>query len=209
MGKPITIEQSHTAISILANNVDWSSLDTETLQWVINNPKIAGAHFTAFLKNGGRIIIGEPKVIPIDRSKPFDPVAFLGEGWKIEEQDERSLALTEVNLADVEFKTMLEGRETLVKGETKLERLKKTGNIRLDAKVLQTLWENQILIPERWKEQTNGNTTHVFFDGTVLRNPSGGRVVLCLYWIGGRWDWGLDWLSCVWGGSNSSAVLAS
>lgn len=208
MGKPITIEQSHNAMGILANNVDWNVLDTETLQRVINDPKTAGANFTAFLKNGGRVIVGEPKVIPIDLSKSFDP-AFIGEGWKIEEQDERSLALSEIDLTKVRLETMLEGRETSVNGEEKLKRLKKAGHIRLDAKVFQMLWENQHLIPERWKEQTNGNTTFIYFDGTILRDSRGRRYVLCLCWNDGRWHWNVHWLDDDWSVSLPSAVLVS
>ncbi len=221
MSKPITIGQSHTAMSILALNTNWDALDSETLQQVIDDPKRVGAQFTAFLKNGGRIIVGEPKIVPIDHSKPFDSATFIGAGWSIwkgpkdgngldgdEEQDERSLALMEVDLTDVRFKTMLEGRETSVKGETKLERLKKAGDVRLDAKVFQTLWENQILIPERWKEKTNGNTTYIFFDGTVLRSSNGNRDVLYLYWHDGAWYWNVRWLANEWYVNNPSAVLA-
>lgn len=222
MSKPITIGQSHTAMSILALNTNWDALDSETLQQVIDDPKRVGAQFTAFLKNGGRIIVGEPKIVPIDRTKPFNPAEFIGAGWTIwkgpkdgnglsgdEEQDERSLALTEVDLTAVQFKTMLEGRETSVKGETKLEHLKKAGNVRLDAKVFQTLWENQHLIPERWKEQTNGNTTFIYFDGTVLRGSLGDRCVLCLCWGGGAWGRSVDWLGSGWHVNHPSAVLAS
>jgi hypothetical protein len=114
-----------------------------------------------------------------------------------------------VGLTDVRFKTMLEGRETRVVGETKLERLKKAGDVRLDAKVFQTLWENQILIPERWKEKTNGNTTYIFFDGTVLRGSDGNRYVLCLCWDGGAWSWSVGWLGSDWHADDPSAVVAS
>lgn len=222
MSKPITIGQSHTAMSVLALNTNWDALDSETLQQVINDPRRVGAEFTAFLKNGGRVIVGEPKVVPIDRSKPFDPATFIGRGWTIwkgpangdglsgdEEQDTRSLVLTEVDLTDVRFKAMLEGRETSVKGETKLERLKKAGHIRLDAKVFQTLWENQILIPERWKEKTNGDITYIFFDGTVLRDSVGNRCVLCLFWNDGAWLWSVRWLGSGFSADDPSAVLAS
>jgi hypothetical protein len=75
MGKPITIGQSHTAMSVLALNTDWDALDSETLQRVIDDPTGVGAQFTAFLKNRGRVIVGEPKIVPIDRTKPFNPQA--------------------------------------------------------------------------------------------------------------------------------------
>ncbi len=129
----------------------------------------------------------EATIISIDRSKTFDPVAFIGKGWSIVEQDDRSLALTQIELGKIDFAHMLEKGETQIKGEDKLNRLKKDDRIRLDAMVFQTLWENQSLIPASWKEKTKGNTTYIFFDGTVLRSPGGGRYVLCLCWDVGGW----------------------
>lgn len=163
----------------------------------------------AFLKNGGRVIVGEPKVIPIDRTSAFGPVAFIGDGWSIVEEDERSLKLSEVDLTKVNFETMLKDRESSVMGEEKLKRLKDAGHIRLDAKVFQTLWENQHLIPASWKEPIGGNTIYVFFDGTILRDLSGDRCVLCLYWDGGEWNWHYFWLGLMWFAVRPSAVLAS
>lgn len=209
MSKPINIGQSHNVISILQNNVDWSSLNGDVIQQIIDDPKGSGAQFTAFLKNGGKVIVGEPKIIKIDRTQPFDPATFIGSGWSIEEQDERSLALGEIDLTEIQFETTLKKGEKLIKGEDKLRRLKDDGRIRLDAGIFKTLLENQILIPEKWKEQTNGNTTYVFFDGTVLRNADGDRCVLFLYWLDGEWDWYYYWLDNDWSADDPSAVLAS
>ena len=130
-------------------------------------------------------------------------------GSSIEEQDERALVITEVDLSKIRLETTLKPGETPVIGEERLKRLKKAGHIRLDAKVFQTLWENQSLIPEKWKEKTNGNTTYIFFDGTVLRDPDGDRYALCLYWYDGEWYWYYDWLDVDFGASYPSAVLAS
>lgn len=152
--------------------------------------------------------IRSKNLLKIDRSKPFDPIAFLGGGeCKIAEQDERSLALSEIDLTAIHFKAMLEGSETSIEGERKLERLKKAGHIRLDAKVFQTLWENRHLIPQCWKEKTNYQTTYIFFDGTVLRNSSGYRFVLYLYWGGAAWHRGLHRLDRGWYVYDPSAVL--
>lgn len=208
MNKP-SQGQVLNAIAILMNNADWDAVNGTVLQKVIDNPRDAGSQFTAFLKNGGRVIVGEPKVIPIDRTSAFDPVAFIGEGWSIVEEDERSLALGEVDLTKVNFETMLKERESSVVGEEKLKRLKDAGHIRLDAKVFQTLWENQHLIPASWKEPTNGNTTYVFFDGTILRDSNGYRYVLYLYWRDGEWRWDCPWLDGKWSANDPSAVLAS
>ena len=210
MGKAIAIGQSLNLFSVLANNADWDNLDGETIQRIINDPRQAGQQFTAFLRNGGRVIVGEPKVITINRGR-FNPTEFIGEGWIIvtDETDTRSIALPELDLTKVQHVTMLKNGETYVKGEKKLERLKSSDYIRLDADVFYTLWTNQHLIPESWKEKVNGNTRYIFFDGTVLRGSGGRRCVLYLYWSGGQWGWDVFWLEHGWYASHPSAVLAS
>lgn len=151
----------------------------------------------------------EGNMLQIDRSTPFNHAAFLGNGWSIVEQDERSLALPEIDLNKISFETTLRPGEVSIKGEEKLRRLKEAGHIRLDAQVLQTLWENQHLIPESWKEKTGGNTTYIFFDGTILQRPDGDRYVLYLYWYDGEWHWHCRWLGSDWFAMNPSACLAS
>jgi len=147
-------------------------------------------------------------ILVIDRTTPFNPAEFIGSGWtiEIEEEDERSLALTEVDFSKIRLETMLKKGETSINGEEKLKRLKEAGHIRLDAKVFQTLWKDKTLIPESWKKKMNGNTTYIFFDGTILRIPSSGRCVLCLCWDDGGWRWGCYWLGDDWGGCGPSAV---
>lgn len=151
----------------------------------------------------------EPSIIKIDRSKPFDPSEFVDEGWTIDESDERSRARTEVDLARIQLEHMLRAEEKVITGEEMLRRLKANGHIRLDAKVLQTLWEHQEKIPEKWKEKTNGYPTFVFFDGTILRRANGHRFVLYLFWNGGEWNRGYGWLENYWDAGDPSAVLAS
>jgi hypothetical protein len=148
------------------------------------------------------------KTIKIDRSIPFDPKTFLGDGWSIEEQDERAIALTEIDLTEVMFDSTLEKGEKSIKGEDKLKRLKeKTNRIRLDAVIFKTLWENQFRIPLRWKERTNGNVTFILFDGTILKDPNGNRCVLSLYWFGGEWFWNCYHLELDLSAKYRSAVL--
>lgn len=217
MGKPITIGQSHNLVSVLVNNVDWNELDSDVAQRIIENPKDSGARFTAFLKNGGRAITSPGGILPVDRSKSFNSVKFIGMGWSIwkgpadgdglsgaEEQDERSLALTEVDLAKVRLESYLGHLGGYITGKVALARAKEMKHVCLDAKVSHALWENQHLIPESWKEKA-----YIFFDGTVLRSPHGTRCVLFLYWRGGQWDWLCSWLVSGRDVEGPSAVLAS
>lgn len=143
-------------------------------------------------------------MVKIDRTTLFNPVAFIGKDWSIVEEDERALALTEVDLNKVTFETMLRSGEVSVDGEEKIRRLKAAGHIRLDAKVFQTLWENQLLILESWKSKGN-----IYFDGTILHNSAVGRCVLCLCWCHGEWDWHYYWLDDDWYAQNLSVCLAS
>ncbi len=147
-------------------------------------------------------------IISINRSTPFD-LAFIGEGFTIVEQDERALALTEIDLTEVVLETTLKQGEKEVNGEEKLRRLKEDGRIRLDAGILKTLWENQHLIPEKWKAQTNGKITFIYFDGTVLQSSYDNRYVLYLCWDDDEWHWLYYWLVGDWDASNPSAVLTS
>ncbi|MEQ1500104.1 MAG: hypothetical protein ABL917_01880 [Parcubacteria group bacterium] len=210
MGKAIAIGQSLNLFSVLANNADWDSLDVDTIQRIINDPRQAGQQFTAFLRNGGKVIVGEPKVVTINRNR-FNPKKFIGDGWSIlnDETDARSIALTELDLTKVQHVTELRDGETYVKGEEKLKRLKSSDYIRLDADIFLTFWENQHHIPESWKEKVSGNTRFIYFDGTVLRGSDGNRYVLCLYWGDGAWYWHVYWLGNGWYDNDPSAVLAS
>jgi len=109
------------------------------------------------------------KIIQIDRTTPFNLTKFLSEGWSIVEEDEHSLALTEVDLANVRFE-------------------KDESYTCLDAKVLQVLWEDRSLIPESWKKK---RPSYTIFGGTHLQNLEGGRGVLYLFWDNVEWGWGL------------------
>ncbi|TSD02914.1 MAG: hypothetical protein Athens071416_433 [Parcubacteria group bacterium Athens0714_16] len=189
-----------------------SSIDKEKIQSCINSlssEETVLKNLVTFINSGGKVIVSGSKIIQIDRSIPFDPAKFIGAGWSIEEQDEKSLALTEIDLTKVVFETTLEKNEKTINGVDKLKCLKEKNVIRLDAKIFQTLWENQNFIPEEWKKKTNGNTTFIFFDGTILRFSYGNRCVLYLYWYGGKWHWDFYWLDNDFDVSYPSAVLAS
>ncbi|MFH0928616.1 MAG: hypothetical protein V1821_04050 [bacterium] len=219
MGKPITIGQSHATMQVLANNVRWEELDPETLQVIIERPQ--EVQITEFLRNRGKVIVGEPKILKIDRSRLFDPEKFIGEGWSfwkgpatgdgktgLVEQDRRSLALTEFDLGKAGLKSCLKEGEEYVGGEEFLKRLTESGEVRLDAGVFLTFWENKHLYPAAWKELTNGNTTFVYFFGSPLRDPSGRRCVLYLYFEDGRLDWRCRYLEDGWLARRLAGVLA-
>ena len=129
-----------------------------------------------------------------------------------EQQDYRSLALTEIDWNRVLFPTCLKGDETSITGEEKLKHLQASGEILLDAKVgeellldYKTNGENSVL--EKLRQQHN--VTYLDFFGTILRNPRGNRCVLYLCFSGGQWRWFYGWLGDVWFVFLGSAALAS
>lgn len=200
-------------IARFATQVNWDAIDGDVLQrqFISLPPKEFGERFNVLLKNGGRGSIGEPKVIPIDRTNPFDPVPFIGNDSSIVEveQDKRSLKLFGVNLTKVKLQTTLKTGEKMVTVEEILKCLIASGVILLDAKVFQTLWENKALIPESWKQLIDGKTTFVLFPGTVLRDSDSRGFVLCLFWFCGEWSWSCLWLGSGCGANSLSAVLES
>lgn len=147
--------------------------------------------FPSYLRPVSTLIVDEARnsnPVAINRTEPFDPVKFMNHpGLEVKEQDERSIMLEEIDPSSISLQSML-ASETVIRGEEHLKRLKQMGYIRLDARIFQTLWENQHLIPESWKG-TPDNPKHIFFDGTVLKNQCG-RYVITMYWDKDeKWRW--------------------
>lgn len=222
MSKAITGGQARSLIASFSVDTPWDEISTDIQPFIELPPMERGELFAAFVRNGCRLIVGDPKVITVDRSTPFNPAEFIGTGWSFwrgpadgdglegePEQDSRSLALTEVDVSKILLEAQLKARETYTTGEERLKRLVAAGRIRLDLGVFKTLWDNKTLIPARFKEMTGGNTTYIFFDGQVLRGPYGGRCTLDLYWHDGEWRWHCHWLGGDRYANRPSAVLAS
>ena len=162
-------------------------------------------------------------LLPIDRSKPFNPAEFIGAGWSIwrgptsgkglegdEERDLQAATLTELDLNQVQLVTCLKQGESVVTGEERVKRLKTDGRVRLDENAFQAFWENREQLPVRFKEKVNGNVQFIFFDGVTLRSPRGYRFTLCLYFDSyGSWLWNYYWLAYDRDANDPSAVLAS
>lgn len=149
-------------------------------------------------------------IINVDRSKIFDITSFacLDRDWNKPEEDDRSLALTQIDLDRVKLLSMLNEGEKSISSEERLKRLVNAGHIRLDALVLQTLLREDWRIPNSWKvtrhivnllDHTRPHIIHdvtsIFFDGTILSRPnSEHKSVLCL-----QWDYSYDYGKPIWG----------
>ena len=150
----------------------------------------------------------------LDCSKSFDPVSFIGEGWKELEKDERAYALLQVDFSKCQFLTCLKEGEGRIKGEEKLRRLKEDHPqlIRHGGNQFLALWEdyqsngaNSVLEHLRLTQ----GMTFLDFPGLILQNPYGLRNVLYLYWEGDHWRWGCGWLVSPWRGRNRSSVSST
>ena len=144
-----------------------------------------------------------PKLL-VDRSKPFDPTTFIAQDWTIWKgpsdgtgiegekwQDGCSLDITEIDpraIGKNNFKTGLEGEETVITGYVKHARLSgKT--IQADAKIAQALYEEEGQKTLRFLYDTLG-VTWMEFLGTILRSPDGHCSALYLCRRGdGKWVW--------------------
>jgi hypothetical protein len=178
---------------------------------IVRDPKGAGKRFTDFLKNGCHFVFGDPKSI---QAVPFDPVNFLGKDWGIEEQDKRSLVLSEIDLVSCLFETCLEKGESSITGKEKLRRLKAKKNfIRLDARFFLALWRDYEVNKENCVLEMLYRTRgikYLDFFGTILRHPNGDRDVLyfCRDDVG-QWDWYYHWLDIDWNAGHFSFGCAS
>ncbi|HEX2965320.1 MAG TPA: hypothetical protein VHO84_06025 [Syntrophorhabdaceae bacterium] len=177
--------------NVLIQNVDLELLNIEGLDLIIENGPVAGRQFAEFLNMMGQSIsdrLAGARTVEIERKQLFDPVQFMHHrGLEIAEQDERSVMLEKIDVSKIALVSMLHN-DIVITGDEHLRRLKNTGHIRLDARIFQTLWENQEFIPELWKG-TAHSAKHVFFDGTILKNQHG-RYVIGMYWDrDNRWNW--------------------
>ncbi len=148
------------------------------------------------------------EILKIDRRKHSDLIFSKTPGLQIipGETDVHSMTLSTVDLADIKEITVLKD-EIRITGEEKLKRLKSSPLVRLDADILQTLWENQSLIPESWKYKVNGHYKYIFFDGTMFQASDGERYVMYLYWYDEIWVRGVYRFNFDWYDNFVSATL--
>lgn len=151
--------------------------------------------------------MNESRVLCIDRSQPFNPEKFIGDGWKVKEAESRSLALLAIKPEDIYLKSYLASGEDCITGKESLSRKRNMNHLCLDAGVLRAFWKDKYLIPESWKEKVNGAASSIFFDGSILYYSVGFHFVLCLRWDDGWWRWRYRWIGDVRDAASFSAVI--
>ena len=211
--------------SIPANRIGWLTIRLNKITQLIQDNRRSQKLFTAlqrairaFLSNQYfQVIINNPSVITIERYESFKPQDLLGEGWRIVWQDDRSLAITELDLSNVVFDSFVGSKEPwiYIRGYARSKRLEEAScnYIPLDAEIFQTLWENPYLIPDSWKsmdgkDDENGRTIYIFFNGTILQDENGAKCILALCWNQNKgWFFRTRYINDIWCSYHLSALL--
>lgn len=126
----------------------------------------------------------------------FKPKNFFNERWEFV-KDDRLPDIEDFDASRIELVTVLLENETSVSGEERLKRLAAIDSKKCGFEKFLHLWKNQTEIPGWWKERNpDGGVRYVTFDREedVLTAPHRSRCVLCLYWNGSVWCWGICWL---------------
>jgi hypothetical protein len=179
----------HKAMGALLMNVDGERADESTLRRILQYPQRAGEDFGRWLANDCQLLVNGPKIIKLDPSKKFIPDGYFSAGWTTwkgakdggglegkEDVDERSLALTEIDLSKVTLETCLKFGEVVINGEEQLARLKTLeGKILLGGNAIMALWEDYQVNGENsgleWLRITR-RVTYIEFHGLILRRFS-------------------------------------
>lgn len=132
----------------------------------------------------------QAKIIRIDYSTPFNPIAFgCGGGLKVRAEKLPLVRLPEIDTDKIE---LVEFTETL-NGEERLEELKTyTNHVCLDARVLQVMLNNPELVPEAMKAGITKGSPYLkyfTFDGTVLIDSNKELSVLVSFNLTGDMHW--------------------
>lgn len=107
-----------------------------------------------------------------------------------------------LNLEDIKLYSALKLDESWIAGNEYLKRLKSSGKVLLDARVMEELLASPESIPEDWRDKA------VFFWGTIFRG-GGLLYVAYLVWLGNQWVADYRWLDGDFRLCHPAAVLAS
>lgn len=182
----VTLRDQALKISAqIATQVNWNELCGKHLQNQVLalTPDEFERRFTLFLQRGGLIPFESGfEITPL----PFHPDKILGEKWKIIKEDERSLALTRVDLAKAIFFSYLKKGEKTIEVKEKLLRLEKSGETPLDARFCMALHSDsqknrdKCLLRRLYDQGVIKG--FVDFPGTILSDNGGDDFyILCIY----------------------------
>lgn len=151
------------------------------------------------------LVAGTHEIKMIEHCINCDAEPFIPDGWRVEEH--QKMSNIKFDPSKIDFYLSKKQKNGSIEGNKLREELK--GKKVLNANVPDYLLKNPQIIPEEWKKDEKGDTRFIFFWGTIYRSSRGRLCVRYLYWDGGQWRWGRDWLGEGFYSYDSSAVLAS
>ena len=127
-------------------------------------------------------------LIDLGRTSLADAVAWFGEGWEIAPEDcglhdPKVATLMQLDPEKVVLRTARLPWEEALKHRTRLGRLSRKRNVlRLDIRCLMVLIKNQA-VPASWPRlSADGDPTHIYFDGVILKSKHDGRLYFPYAW---------------------------
>ena len=136
-----------------------------------------------------------------------DPFVLVPSGWKVKKHQKGGFFKWDPSA--VQFYLSEPQRNGKIIEGNKL-RKELTDKPVLNANVLDYLLSHPHLIPEEWKQDSEGRARHIFFWGTIYRDSGGHPFVRFLYyWPGVRWGWRFSWLDRGWDVRDPAALRAN
>jgi len=123
----------------------------------------------------------KPNIIAIDRTKPPERIWIYSLKEPVE-FEESGIKLEALDISKIKLVHMLKPGERCIKGYEMMNRLKDLNYNLLDFGIFITLYHNQHLIPESWK-QGGDRDLRVFFNGTITRCGNGRRHIFGLSYL--------------------------
>jgi hypothetical protein len=154
------------------------------------------------LRQFRKVLLGHAEITVPEHLIDLDADPFVPNGWEVEEHQKGGQFTWDASKVSLDLSK--KQQRGVIEGNKLREKLK--GQKVFNANLLDDLLKNPHLIPEEWKQKTNGYTTYVFFWGTIYRRSDGLLCVRCLFWRGDRWRWGSLWLDSDWDGGRPAAV---
>ena len=146
----------------------------------------------------------------------LDAEPFIPEGWEVPEGCHIKGGRWKFNPKEVEFYLSKEQKKCrTIKGKKREgNRLRKRlkGKSVFNANLLDYLLKHPDLISEDWKKDEDEDIRHIFFWGTIYRDPRGYLYVRFLYWDdiwNDCWDSHFNWLGNYFNDNSPAAVRAS
>lgn len=147
-----------------------------------------------------QLLNGYAQIVQFEYIIDCDADPLISDGWRVVEHCKNGQMKWDPENISL-YLSKEQHNDKGVVGHELYEKLKKKK--RLNANVLDFLFANPLLIPEKWKNK------FIFFWGTIYLFSDGHRYVRRLYCFGGvKWTWDYCWLDRAFDGNCPAALSA-